>query len=472
MSQALASIGGDHPVARRLIVAAGRPSTWVVLAILAVPLGSQMAPSGATATPSDAALVMAALISLVAVLRGHVSPLGAHALRCARSVPAAGLLVLAVVSLVATLLATDFPGNVVGAVRFLEIFALGPFAVMVALRTRLDACLVVGSLVALALLEGAVGVWQYLTGHGAGINGESIRAVGTFGAYNILSLATLCGLGVLAALAVAVVVRGRLRLIAGAVAAGLTIPLFASLSRASYVAVVAVAVVVVSRGRPRRLLAALAVAGLAAALVIPPLVSSGSELGQRVSSLLTAGEEPDQSVKDRLALWEAARHMATDHPLTGIGPRAFPDHRDAYADLSLLGSSDISFGSDFQRVALNSPHDLYLLIASEQGLVAALAYVTVFAVLLVRSLIVAARRRSDATTALALVAAGMFTYELIISISGDLGGPGSIFVALSVGLAARAAADIDLTDDTSALADHGHRDAVLLPAPQPQELQA
>jgi O-antigen ligase len=201
-------------------------------------------------------------------------------------------------------------------------------------------------------------------------------------------------------------------------------------------------------------------------------VSSGSELGQRVSSLLTAGEEPDQSVKDRLALWEAARHMATDHPLTGIGPRAFPDHRDAYADLSLLGSSDISFGSDFQRVALNSPHDLYLLIASEQGLVAALAYVTVFAVLLVRSLIVAARRRSDATTALALVAAGMFTYELIISISGDLGGPGSIFVALSVGLAARAAADIDLTDDTSALADHGHRDAVLLPAPQPQELQA
>lgn len=469
MTQALAWTTDGPSVARRVVRTVSRPSTWVALAVLAVPLGSQLAPSGATATPSDAALVMAALIAFVGLLRGTASPLGVHALRCARSVPAAGLLVLGVVSLVAATVATDYPGNLVGAVRFLELCALAPFAIMTALRTRFDAVLVVGSLVLLAVFEGAVGVWQYLTGNGAGIDGESIRAVGTFGAYNIASLATLCGLGVLTALAVAVVLRGRGRFLAAAVAAALAVPLFASMSRASYVAVVAVAVLVVSRGRPRRLLAALAIAGLTAALVIPPLVASGSELGQRVESLLTAGSEPDQSVKDRLALWAAARHMATDRPLTGIGPRAFPDHRDAYADLSLLGSSDISFGSSFQRVALDSPHDLYLLIASEQGLVAALAYVTVFAVLLARTLIIAARRRSDATTAFALVAAGIFGYELVNSITGDLGGPGSIFFALSLGLIARAAADIDLTDGAAAPGDEPDRSASSRPVPDLQE---
>jgi O-antigen ligase len=136
--------------------------------------------------------------------------------------------------------------------------------------------------------------------------------------------------------------------------------------------------------------------------------------------------------------------MALDHPFTGVGPRAFPDHRDAYADLSLLGSSDISFGSSFARVELESPHDLYLLIASEQGLLVALAYAILLAVLLARSLTAAARRRSDGSTALSLVAAGTLALELVILLTADLGGPGSIFIALTMGLAARGAADIDL----------------------------
>jgi O-antigen ligase len=448
MSQPLAMPGAQHPAVRRLLTWAGRPSTWVASAIAVVPLGSHLAPSGASATPSDVVLIVAAGIALLELLRGESSASGAHALRSARSVPGACLLLLAVVSLVTSLTAANFPASVIGGVRFLELFALGPFAIMVALRTRLDAVVLFSALVGLALFEGAIGVWQFLTGNGAGINGESIRAVGTFGAYNIVSLAVLCGLGIVTGLGAAVVLDGRRRLMAGAGAGLLALPLAASLSRASYVAVAVAAVVVVSRGRLGRLLIGLACGGFLLALVIPPLVASGSELGMRVGSLLSANAEPDQSVKDRLSLWSAATEMATDRPLTGVGPRAFPDHRDAYADLNLLGSSDISFGSDFQRVALNSPHDLYLLIASEQGLLAAAAYITVFAVLLARNLVIAARRRSDGSTALSLIAVGLLTFQLVNSITADLGGPGSFFIALTMGVAARGAADVDLTGRT------------------------
>lgn len=427
-----------------LVATVIRPSTWVALAVLAVPLGSQSSPGGPTATPSDAALIVAVVFAFVAVLRGQRSTLGAHALACARSVPAVGLLVVGVVSAAVTVVANNYPASLIGGIRFLELFVLGPFAVMVSMRSRRDAMTVLGSLVGLALAEGAFGLWQSVTGHGASINGADVRAVGTFGAYNIESLAELCGLALIASLAVAVVTEGRTRWLAAAATVFLCLPLAASMSRGMYVAAVVAAVVVISRGRPGRLVAVVAIAGLAAALVVPPLVASGTGLGNRVGSLISANADPDQSVKDRLALWAAARDMAVDHPLSGVGPRAFPDHRDPYAGLSLLGSSDISIGSNFQQVALDSPHDLYLLIASEQGLVALAAYGTLFALVLARALVISSRRRSDASTALALVAAGMLATLLVMLISGDLGGPGSIFIAFTVGVAARAAVDLDL----------------------------
>ncbi|MBJ7452351.1 MAG: hypothetical protein JHC71_09740 [Blastococcus sp.] len=127
-----------------------------------------------------------------------------------------------------------------------------------------------------------------------------------------------------------------------------------------------------------------------------------------------------------------------------MGLRAFPDFRDAYADFSLLGSSDISFGSSFERVALESPHSLYLLVASEQGLLALLVFVTVLAVLLTRGLLRAARRRSDWSTTIALAGVGLLCFELVSMITGDFGGPGSILTGISLGLAGWAAADVDL----------------------------
>ena len=136
--------------------------------------------------------------------------------------------------------------------------------------------------------------------------------------------------------------------------------------------------------------------------------------------------------------------MSFDNPLTGVGPRAFPEARDAYADFSLQGSSDISFGADFARVELKSPHSLYLLIAGEQGLLAAVVFVAVLAVLLARGLVRTARRRSDLSTTVALMGVGLLAYEIMVMVTGDFGGPGSILTGIALGLAGWAAADLDL----------------------------
>jgi O-antigen ligase len=306
--------------------------------------------------------------------------------------------------------------------------------------------IVAGSIVGLAVVEGGIGLVQTLTGTGASIGEQHIRAVGTFGAYNIMELATVTGIALVICLAVAVTRKGRLRWMALAGTLFLSLAHLASLSRGAWVATSVAAIVVLSRGRPLRLLATVATVLILAGVVLPPLAQSNSEVGRRVGSLLSAESTPDQSLTDRLALWSAAERMALDHPLTGVGPRAFADHRDAYADLSLLGSSDISFQSDvdFQQVALKSPHNLYLLLASEQGLVVLLVYCIVVVVLLVRGLMRAARRRSDASTSLALIGVGLLVYELVSTVTGDLGGPGSILWGVVIGLAGWAAADVDL----------------------------
>jgi O-antigen ligase len=427
---------------RRLSRWAAEPSSWLAAAVLALPASSGTGPGGSLATPSDLLLFGAVAAAARLVLRGERKDV-------LRSVPAAGFLLLGLVSLLAAVVSPDLGSGLVGAVRSMELFFLVPVTVMVALRTRRDAVLVLGSIVLLAVLEGAYGLVQTVTRTGASIDGENIRAVGTFGAYNIAALAQLAAIALVICAAAAVVLRDRRRWVALGLAAFLALPLVLALSRGIWVGAAAAAALVLSRGRPLRMLAVALGSAAVLALVIPPLIASGSDLGQRVESLVEVDEAPDQSVRDRLALWGAARQMAVDHPLTGVGVRGFPDHRDAYAGLTLLGSSDIAVAdADFQQVAVDSPHNFYLLIASEQGLIATLVYATVFAVLLVRGLVRAARPRADDSTAVALAGTGVLGYILVDMITGDLGGPGSIYVALVIGLAGWAAADLDLLPRT------------------------
>jgi len=314
----------------RVLPALGRPGTWLAVAVLllALPTGGD-ASSTAAATPSDLALVVAALLAGKELLRGRQLPM-------ARSIPALGFLAIAVMSLVAAAVAQNFPDNVIGAMRFVELFLLAPLAVMVALRDRTDAAVVVGSVLGLGLFEGVLGLVQFVTGTGAGIGEESIRAVGTFGAYNIGTLAHLTAMGYVICLAAAVVQRGSARWWGAAGAVVFALANVAALSRGAWVAMALATVVILSRGRPARLLATVATVGLLGALILPPLVAGGSSVGERIGSLLQADATPDQSVTDREALWRAATQMAFDNPLTGVGPRAFPEARDAYAEALLL----------------------------------------------------------------------------------------------------------------------------------------
>ncbi|MGY2126999.1 O-antigen ligase family protein [Blastococcus sp. SYSU DS0617] len=418
----------------RLTAVVLRPSTWLALAILSTPLSSAEASDGPAVALSDGVLAVAVVLAGWALLRGGGAVM-------ARSVPGVAFWALGVVSVVAALAAPAFPEGVVGGVRFLQLFCLVPLAVMIGLRTRADAAVVLGSLLGLAFVQGGIGVVQSVTGTGADIGGRSIRAVGTYGAYNIMALAYLVSLALVVCVAFAVVLPGRARWWAAGGAALLAVPLAFSLSRGAWVAATVAVLVVLSRGRPLRLLVTAGAAVAVGLAVLPAVLARGGDVADRLTSLVDAGSEPDQSLTDRFALWTAARDMAFDHPLTGVGPRGFAEHRDAYADLTLLGSSDISLGGTFERVALESPHNFYLLVAGELGLVAAWTFLVAFAVLLARGLVRAARPRSDAGTAVALAGTGLLAYQLVFMVTTDLGGPGSALVAIALGLAGWAAAD-------------------------------
>ncbi len=423
--------------ARRLGQLAGEPSAWLALAVLLLPLGVPRGPADPSVTPTDALLVVAAGVAGLQVLRGR-------RLEVVRSVPAAALLLVVSLTAVVALGAAHFPDSLVGALRFAELFLLTPFAVLVGLRTRRDVTLLLGSVVALAVVQGAYGVVQNLTHTGASIEGQYVRAVGSFGAYNIMALAQLCALALVVCLAWAVVRRGRERVAALVLAAFLAAPLAMALSRGVWVATAMACVVVLSRGRPLRLVAALGGLAAGAAVAVPLLVVTGTAIGRRLSTLVSSLSNPDQSLTDRSELWSAALGMAYDHPWLGVGPRAFAIYRDGYSGVAVQASSDIAIGADFQQVALESPHNFYLLVASEQGLLVAFAYVAVLVTLLARGARRTARRRSDLSTAVALTGVAALSLQLVIMLTGDLGGPTSIIMALSVGLAAWAAADVDL----------------------------
>ena len=109
---------------------------------------------------------------------------------------------------------------------------------MLLIRDRRDARLVAWSLVGLALWQGAIGVHQYATGTGASYMGEEIRAVGTFGASDVMGMATVVSFGVVCSLGLALgagtgPTAGRWRL---GCALALLLPLALSFSRGAWIA--------------------------------------------------------------------------------------------------------------------------------------------------------------------------------------------------------------------------------------------
>ncbi|MFE0388836.1 O-antigen ligase family protein [Streptomyces bungoensis] len=395
-----------------------------VVALLGLPAG----PDGGGATPADAASGLVVLWAVVRTVRQASRPL---------TRTAAVLLGLPVVGIAVAAAGAAGPGDALaGLARYLQVFVLVPVAVLLLLRDRRDARLVLWSLVALALGQGALGVHQYLTGTGASYQGADIRAVGTFGPQDVMGMAAVVAFGVVTATGLALAAPARRqRVVAAGCALLLLVPLALSFSRGAWIATAVACGAQLLLTSVRRAAAVCAAALAAAVVLVGGLGVGATALQERLTSIVRVADAPDQSVVDRYTLWAAATGMWREHPVTGVGLKAFPAYRDGHASLALSSGSDTGgAGRAFRRQPLLSPHNMYLLLLSEQGLLGLLTVAGSWLALLVRALrrLPRAGRARDCATA----ACGLLLWQLVDFAYADIGGPSTILTSLALGLAA------------------------------------
>ncbi|WP_268986786.1 O-antigen ligase family protein [Streptomyces sp. CC210A] len=401
-----------------------------VVALLALPPAGG---PGGGATLADAAsglLVLGCAVRLARTRSRPLTPLAAAVL----GLPVLGLCAAAAAS-------HDPVASLPGLVRYLQVFVLVPAAVVLTVRDRRDLAAVAWSFVGLALVQGGIGVVQYATGTGASYMGEDIRAVGTFGPTDVMGMATVVSFGIVAAVGLALGGRGtpRARVAALGCAALLTVPLVLSFSRGAWIATAAACgAQLLLTGVRRALVAALAAA--AAGVVLVGGFGIGSAMVQeRLVSITQVADAPDRSVTDRYTMWAAAVDIWRDAPVTGVGLKGFPQYRDGHASLALSsGSETAGAGMGYQRQPLLSPHNMYLLILSEQGMLGLLALAggwLALAVCAARRLL-AVRRGRGAGFDCGLVAVGLLAWQLVDFLYADIGGPSTVLTAVLLGVAA------------------------------------
>ncbi|WP_338316252.1 O-antigen ligase family protein, partial [Streptomyces bohaiensis] len=433
------------------------PAVLTVL-LLAVPVGAFEAAGGRLVAADIASLLLVAA-GIVAVVRGRRRALG---------VPGAAVFAAAVLALgVVHLTSTGHPDALVGWVRYLQVFVLVPLAVVVLVRDRRDARAVGAGFLVLALAQGTLGILQYATGTGASYMGEDIRAVGTFGPQNVMGMSTVVCFGLLVAVCGALAPPPGAprwwRPAAVGCAGWLLLALAVSFSRGAWIAaaVACAAVVLLSGALTRRAVTALCVLVVLAG---GTAVTLSGRLADRLTSIGQVTGTPDQSVVDRYAMWDAARSMWRQEPWTGVGLKGFPAHRDAHASVALSAGSDTAgAGAEFQRQALESPHNMYLLVLGEQGLVGATALIGGWAVLLAGCLlrVRAARRLASGAPGggtgrglfggvgplglltarpgvpdVGLLATGLMIWLAVTFAFADIGGPTTVATAVVLGLVA------------------------------------
>ncbi|WP_129841428.1 O-antigen ligase family protein [Streptomyces sp. RFCAC02] len=421
------------PVAARTVAHRRIVPLLATVLLLALPADRWGLGAG-RAGPADLASVVLVGVCGAVLLRGERPALG----RAAVAVLGAPAVVFALV----TIAARDPEAALPGALRLLQTFVLVPLAVVVLVRDARDVRLVAGALVVLALVQGAVGTWQYASGSGASYMGRTVRAVGTYGPQHVMTMATVVGFGIVAALACALAPPPRAprwwRPAALGCAVLLGVPLAVSFSRGAWlataVAVLAVAVPAALLGgrRARRVLLALLAA---CALLGGGAAFASGMVGERLGSIGEVTGTPDQSVVDRYAMWDAALGMWATDPWTGVGPKGFAALRDGHASIALSGGSDTGgAGHGFVRQELLSPHNMYLMVLAEQGLLGATVLVGGWAALVALGAAALRRRRADAA---GLLAAGLLAWQLVAFLYGDIGGPTTVLTGIAFGLAAR-----------------------------------
>ncbi|WP_443069708.1 O-antigen ligase family protein [Streptomyces sp. SAT1] len=420
------------PVVRRVPYGPVLP-VLAVLAALAVPV----APGGAGgAGPADVVsglLVLCCALRLLRARRRPLTPVAAVVL----GLPVAGFALAALTALAVS----PAPAVCAGLARYLQVFVLVPAAVLLLVRDRADFRVAAWAFVGLALFQGAVGTHQYLTGTGASYQGAPVRAVGTFGAGDVMGMATAVALGLVCAagLALGRDTRARERAVAAGCAAVLLVPLALSFSRGAWIATAVTCAAQLLLAGVRRALTAGAVLAAAAVVLVGGLGVGTALLAERFDSITRVADAPDQSVRDRYALWSAAVGSWREHPVTGVGLKNFPQVRDGHAPLSLSAASDTGgAGAAFRRQPLLSPHDMYLLVLSEQGLAGLTAVAGSWLALLVCALRGLRRERPARAggPACGLIACGLLLWQLVDFAYGDIGGPSTVLTALSIGLVA------------------------------------
>ncbi|MEU8713880.1 O-antigen ligase family protein [Streptomyces sp. NPDC048663] len=399
-----------------------------VLAVLALPLTPAGDESGAG--PADAVSALVVLYAAVRAVRERHRPL---------SVTAAVVLGMPVLGLALAAAGAASPGAALtGLGRYLQVFVLVPAAVLLLIRDRADFRLLAWSFVGLAGWQGAVGVHQYLTGTGASYQGEEIRAVGTFGPQDVMGMATVVSFGLVCALGLALGRSPvRQRMVAAGCALGLLLPLAVSFSRGAWIATVLTCGVQLALAGLRRALQVAAVAVAAGVVLVGGFGVGTAMLQERLSSIGQVTDAPDQSVVDRYTLWAAATGMWREHPVTGVGLKNFPAYRDGHASLALSSGSDTEgAGAAYRKQPLLSPHNMYLLVLSEQGLLGALTLAGSWLALLVCGLRGWWRARGGAGLDCALVGCGLLVWQLVDFAYADIGGPSTVLTAVVFGAVA------------------------------------
>jgi O-antigen ligase len=216
----------------------------------------------------------------------------------------------------------------------------------------------------------------------------------------------------------------------------LLVPLAVSFSRGAWIATAVACGVQLVLAGVRLALKVFAAAVAASVVLVGGLGVGAAALQERLTSITQVAEAPDQSVVDRYTMWAAAADMWRGHPVTGVGLKAFPAHRDGHASLALSSGSDTQgAGQAFRRQPLLSPHNMYLLLLSEQGLLGLLTVAGGWLALLVCALR-RLRRSGRAVRDCALPACGLLLWQLVNFLYADIGGPSTVLTAICLGLAA------------------------------------
>ncbi|MET8246321.1 O-antigen ligase family protein [Streptomyces sp. NPDC005202] len=413
----------------RHITAAPLLPVVAVLALLALPhtLGGE-----GGIGPADAVSGLVVLFCASRLARDRRRPL---------SRTAAVVLGLPVVGLALAAMGASSPGaGITGMGRYLQIFVLVPAAVLLLIRNRGDFRLLAWSFVGLALWQGAVGVHQYVTRTGASYQGEEIRAVGTFGAQDVMGMATVVAVGLVCALGLAL---GRTSVRQRGVAVGCALallpPLALSFSRGAWIATAATCAVQLVLAGLRRALKVAAAVAAAGMVLVGGLGVGTAMLQERMDSIKQVTDAPDQSVVDRYTMWAAATAIWREHPLSGVGLKGFPEYRDGHASPALSSGSDTEgAGAAYRRQPLLSPHNMYLLALSEQGLIGLFAFAGSWLALLVCGLRGLFRARTSRAGGFdcGLVACGLLVWQLTDFVYADIGGSSTVLTAVCFGLVA------------------------------------